>query len=127
MSEKIKVTKMLLKLQMNVKLFHWNTVSYANHVASDELYEDLNKNIDRFVEIFLAKNDRMNNNDLITLNLEVLSDKQIVPYLKSASDYITNDDFFRTFSYDYDLQDILTDIIKSLNKAVYLMTIEQRN
>jgi DNA-binding ferritin-like protein len=127
MSEKLKVTKMLLKLQMNVKLFHWNTKSYANHIASDELYEDLNKNIDRFVEIFLAKNDRMSHNDLITLNLEVLSDEQIVPYLKSASDYITNDDFFRTFSYDYDLQDILTDIIKSLNKAVYLMTIERRN
>ncbi len=27
----------------NLKLFHWNTHSYSEHMASDELFEDLTK------------------------------------------------------------------------------------
>ena len=37
----------------NLKLFHWNTKSYASHVSSDILYEELSKSVDRLVESFL--------------------------------------------------------------------------
>jgi len=37
-----------------VKMYHWNTRSYAEHKATDELYGDLGKNIDHFVEIMLG-------------------------------------------------------------------------
>ena len=37
----------------NLKLFHWNTYSYSEHMAADELFEDLTKKIDKLVESFL--------------------------------------------------------------------------
>jgi len=37
----------------NLKLFHWNTYSYSEHMASDELFEDLTKKIDKLIESFL--------------------------------------------------------------------------
>ena len=37
-----------------VKMYHWNTRSYSEHKATDELYEVLGKNIDKFVEIMLG-------------------------------------------------------------------------
>lgn len=37
----------------NLKLFHWNTNSYSEHMASDELFEDLTKKIDKLIESFL--------------------------------------------------------------------------
>ena len=37
----------------NLKLFHWNTRSYSEHMASDQLYEDLTKKIDRLIESIL--------------------------------------------------------------------------
>jgi DNA-binding ferritin-like protein len=37
----------------NLKLFHWNTHSYSEHMASDELFEDLTKKIDKLIESFL--------------------------------------------------------------------------
>lgn len=37
----------------NLKLFHWNTHSYAEHISSDSLYEELSKLIDTLVESFL--------------------------------------------------------------------------
>jgi hypothetical protein len=39
----------------NLKLFHWNTHSYSQHMASDELFETLTKSIDTLVESFLQK------------------------------------------------------------------------
>jgi DNA-binding ferritin-like protein len=45
-----------------VKVYHWSTGSYSQHKATDMLYEELNKHIDGFVEIMLAKtNKRINN------------------------------------------------------------------
>ena len=37
----------------NLKLFHWNTRSYSQHMASDELFEELTKKIDTLIESFL--------------------------------------------------------------------------
>ena len=37
----------------NLKLFHWNTTSYSEHMAADELFEDLTKKIDKLIESFL--------------------------------------------------------------------------
>ena len=38
-----------------VKLYHWKTDSFSQHKATDELYESLNLNIDRFVEVLMGK------------------------------------------------------------------------
>ena len=36
----------LLELLLSVKFYHWRTSSYSTHKATDELYGDLNDNID---------------------------------------------------------------------------------
>ena len=46
------ITKSLEFLN-NLKLFHWNTRSYSQHMASDELFEELTKKIDTLIESFL--------------------------------------------------------------------------
>ena len=116
--------KLLLKLQNNVRLFHWNTVTYKNHIASDKLYEDIDTYVDRFIEVYMAKHGRLDHETKIQLNLDVLSDMQIIPYLKSVSNYLSNESFFGNFSHDPDLQTILSDIIESVNKAVYIMSMK---
>jgi hypothetical protein len=70
----------------------------------------------------MAKNGRLDPATKIQLNLDVLSDKQIVPYLKAVSKYLSNESFFGIFSQDPDLQTILSDIIEAVNKAVYIMS-----
>ena len=46
---------MFLRMLNTVKLFHWRTFSYPEHKATDELYGNLNSNIDTFVETMLGK------------------------------------------------------------------------
>jgi DNA-binding ferritin-like protein len=52
---KSEITKVFLELLNMVKLYHWKTYSYAQHKATDELYESLNKHIDKFIEVLLGK------------------------------------------------------------------------
>jgi hypothetical protein len=47
----------LLQFLFVLKLFHWNTDSYAKHISSDQLYTSLSTHIDEFVEV-LIRNDK---------------------------------------------------------------------
>jgi DNA-binding ferritin-like protein len=49
------VTVLFLEMLIMVKLYHWKTSSYATHKATDELYTNLNANIDKFIEVLLGK------------------------------------------------------------------------
>ena len=59
------ITVVFLETLMMVKLYHWKTHSYATHKATDQLYDSLNDNIDKFIEVLLGKTgtriDLMNN------------------------------------------------------------------
>ena len=52
------IVQTLLEMLTTVKLYHWNTLSYSQHKATDQLYDELNESIDTFVEVLLGKNDR---------------------------------------------------------------------
>ena len=56
-AKKLKIVKFFIEILNNVKLYHWRTKSYAQHKATDELYEKLNKDIDSFVEVMLGKDE----------------------------------------------------------------------
>ena len=49
------IVKVFLEMLNMVKLYHWKTLSYSQHKATDELFEKLNKNIDRFIEVLIGK------------------------------------------------------------------------
>ena len=42
-----------LEMLNAIKLFHWNTPSYAAHKASDKLHSKLSDHVDKYVEILL--------------------------------------------------------------------------
>ena len=44
-----------LQLRNQIKLYHWQTRVYARHIATDQILEKLEKNIDSFVEIYIGK------------------------------------------------------------------------
>ena len=50
MSYLSQVLPVLLQYQVLLKMYHWQTKSYARHKASDELYDRLTDFIDQFVE-----------------------------------------------------------------------------
>ena len=130
-SFKEEIVKMFLVLLNMVKLYHWKTCSYAAHKASDELYDSLNKNIDKFVEVLLGKlnGKRVNLTNVKTIPLidfpngpsfdEDMKD-EIMKVKKYLID-LDNNSFLLEMS-NSDLFNIRDEILGSLNQFLYLLS-----
>ena len=78
MDDSVDIIRNLLKIQLEIKLYHWRTKSYSRHVASGDLYDSLNKDIDTFVEIYQGKFNTINFSQINNINLSSYNDKNIL-------------------------------------------------
>jgi len=117
------VVQQLLEMLMTVKMYHWRTHSYAQHKATDELYEKLNQNIDTFVEVYLGKEeDRLYEADqrlpLYNFAKETDFKKKMHAYRQMLHD------LSKIFSPESD-SDVLTvrdELLINVNQFLYLMS-----
>lgn len=113
---------MFLQMLNTVKLYHWKTSSYAQHKATDELYTNLNANIDSFVEIMLGKTGGRFNltgqKSMPLLDYTNVSDftKEINKYKM----YLTNMNM--PAENNTDLLNVRDEILGNLNQFTYLLT-----
>ena len=120
------IVTIFLQMLNTVKLFHWRTFSYPEHRATDELYANLNSNIDTFVETLLGKKGgRVNlvkQKTLPLLAIENINDfkKEIAQY-KSFLINMSKDSELNTSS-NSDLMNIRDEILGNLNQFTYLLT-----
>ena len=87
-SSKQSVIVSLLQFSNIVKLFHWNTKSYALHVSADKFYESLTEKIDLLVEILLGKSRLAGFSSSIQIG--VYSDKMFMSKLESFTTLIVS-------------------------------------
>ena len=85
-SSKQSVIVSLLQFSNILKLFHWNTKSYALHVSADKFYESLAEKIDLLVEILLGKSRLAGFSSSIQIG--VYSDKIFMSKLESFTTLI---------------------------------------
>ena len=120
------IVTMFLQMLNTVKLYHWKTISYPQHKATDELYSNLNSNIDTFVETMLGKTGgRINLTKQKTLPL--LAIENINDFKKEVSKYksflinMSKDSELNTSS-NSDILNIRDEILGNLNQFTYLLT-----
>lgn len=124
-SEQLIVTTFLQMLN-TVKLYHWKTTSYPEHKATDELYSNLNKNIDSFVEVMLGKTgSRVNLTGQKTLPL--LDYTNLEDFKKEIEKYKVflinmNKDAGINITNNSDLLNIRDELLANLNQFTYLLT-----
>ena len=120
------ITVVFLEMLMMVKLFHWKTHSYATHKATDDLYDSLNDNIDKFIEVLLGKTgsriDLMSKKTitLIDLNSQESLKSKIMSF-KSFLVGLDNNKALNSMS-NTDLFNIRDEILGNLNQFLYLLT-----
>jgi DNA-binding ferritin-like protein len=106
----------MLEMLMIIKIYHWKTNSYASHKATDQLYQRLNENMDKFVEIWLGKNGKK-----LNANMNIT-----VKYLYNHKRLIKNVNLFivhlMELKVDSDLQTVRDDIVGDLNQFIYLLS-----
>jgi DNA-binding ferritin-like protein len=120
------VTVKFLEMLLMVKLYHWKTHSFSTHRATDELYESLNENIDKFIEVLLGKTgiriDLMNHKTIALIDLNSKDKlKEKIDGFKSYLVGLTNNTTIRSMK-NSDLLNIRDEILGNLNQFLYLLT-----
>jgi len=107
-----------------VKLYHWNTYSFATHKATDELYEDLNKYVDEFVEVMLGYHGGIRASlphtsvKLNDFSTPEQFKRKMDEYKKTLISYTQKLDPVQ----NSDLLNIRDEILAALNKTAYLLS-----
>jgi len=117
-----KIVTMFLQMLNTVKLYHWKTFSYAQHKATDELYTNLNLNIDTFVEIMLGKTgSRVNLTGQKTLPLlDYTNVQDFTKEVNKYKEFLMKMDLEATNNSD--LLNVRDEILGNLNQFTYLLT-----
>ena len=110
-----------------IKIYHWKTLSYPQHKATDELYESFNSRMDEFVETMLGKTGKRFNLSSVKHipfydYMNVTKFKQCIETFKIYLVNMSNASYFKNPG-NSDLLNIRDEILGDLNKFTYLLTL----
>jgi hypothetical protein len=117
------VAFVLMTLRDQIKVYHWQTITYSRHIATNDLVTKLDANIDQFVEVYIGRYGRpVFSGKTSKIPLKNSNDAGAVDILKNAITWMTE----RLPSYlkktDTDLFNIRDTIVGDLNQVLYLFT-----
>lgn len=114
----------MMTLRDQVKIYHWQTMSYPRHIATNDLLPKLDTNIDQFVEVYIGKYGRPKfTGRSATIKLENYHDKDAPKFIQEAIDWLTHKLPKHLKSTDTDLLNIRDTILGDLNQVAYLFTL----
>lgn len=117
------VTK-LLTYQNQVKIQHWQTTSYSEHKSLGDLYDSLSDSIDEFIETFMGKYGRIISQTNFNLVLENYKNLGPMSLMNDMENYLVNElPTMLDSKKDTDLLNIRDEILGSVNKTKYLLTL----
>lgn len=106
------------ELLSQLRILHWQTESYARHIAYENVYEALEGHADDFIEVYQGKNGRIKIScQPVLLNV----DEDINDFIDNHVNYLSND--LPITEEDIDLLAIRDEMVKELNKLKYLLTL----
>ena len=118
------VVHLMMTLRDQVKLYHWQTLNYPRHIATNDLVTKLDANIDQFVEVYIGKYGRPKlSGKTASIRLRNHSDKEAIALLKEAIGWLSTELSRKLKKTDTDLLNIRDTIVADLNQTLYLFTL----
>lgn len=115
----------LLTFKNIVKIYHFQTPSYARHRASDKLFETLTVKIDQFMEVLQGSwRVRIHLRNNTSIPLFNTTDNNIVIALEEFSSWLIQDVPNLLRPQDSDLLNIRDEILSSVSQTLYLFTFQ---
>jgi hypothetical protein len=111
----------LLTIRNQVKLYHWQTGSFARHKATDDLTAALDTAIDTFVETYMGRYGRPKVSK--TIKLTNYSEAEAQRFVSKQRKYLSEVLPRKIKKSDTDLLNIRDEILGELNKVLYLFTL----
>lgn len=114
------------QMRSQIKLYHWQTYSYARHKATDDVLDALDKQIDEYVEVYMGKYGRPKLTEKQgCVKITNMSEKQAVTFIKRCVQHLLTDVVKGlTPDKDSDLLNIRDEMLGALNQLLYLFTLK---
>lgn len=112
----------LVQFQQQLRIFHWQTDSYAKHKAFGSAYEELDDLVDTFVETYMGVFGRSKPTVTFQIELKPLSDMNVVDEVLKSFEIYLRDMSIELENYT-DLLNIRDSILGEVNKLRYLLSL----
>lgn len=121
-SKAAKIVLFFFELQLNLKMYHWTTESYANHKATDKLLDKLSDLIDSFVEKSMGAFTRPVLKSGNSIPIQNMTKTKYVKLLKTAQEYLRGD-LEKMISKNSELLNLRDEMLAELDQAQYFATL----
>ena len=117
------IVNLMMTLRDQIKLYHWQTLNYPRHIATNDLIPKLDTNIDQFIEVYVGKYGRPKlSGKTSSIYLRNHSDKEATKMIEDAIQWLTVNLTKKLKSTDTDLLSIRDVIVADLNQTLYLFS-----
>jgi hypothetical protein len=118
------VVNLMMTLRDQIKLYHWQTMNYPRHIATNDLVTKLDTNIDQFVEVYIGRYGRPKlTGKNANIHLRNHSDNEATKMIKEAVSWLENDLPKYLKKTDTELFNIRDTLLQDLNQTLYLFTL----
>jgi hypothetical protein len=114
----------LFRFRQQLHVYHWQTKSYARHVASDKLLHELTEYIDTFMEIYFGKYGKVAFPEEVNIKIGNMSDEDGMKFLDEMIHYYI--EVLPTYldpKNDTDLLNLRDEILGTTNQIKYLYSL----
>ena len=114
------IVQFLLETQIQFRICHWQTKSYARHMAFGGIYTTLDGLTDTFIETAMGKYGRFELTEgEKSIQIENLSELDLTSFIKIVKSTLSEFE-----GEDTDLLNIRDEMLSEINKLTYLLTLE---
>lgn len=118
------IVNLMMTLRDQIKLYHWQTMNYPRHIATNDLVAKLDTNIDQFVETYIGRYGRPKlSGKTASIHLRNHSDKEAQKMIQEAVSWLEHDLPKHLKRTDTELFNIRDTILGDLNQTLYLFTL----
>ena len=118
----MKLVGPLVKIQEQLRIFHWQSETYSQHKAFGKAYEDFGELVDSFIEVYMGKNGKLKAKITYNIELDNFGENyndyinDFISFLESVSNELSEK--------DTDLLNIRDEMLAVLNKLKYLLSLK---
>jgi len=114
-----------LTILNQLQIFHWQTISYAEHKALGKAYENLQGLFDKFIETYYGKYDRPHTSESYEYKINVINYRgNIVDILSSAFETCIEEIDHKLNPKDNELKNIRDEIQGEFHHIIYLLILK---
>jgi DNA-binding ferritin-like protein len=119
------ILQVFLLLRNQIKIYHWQTLSYARHKATDDLVEKIDSQIDRFTEVYMGKYGRPHfTAKNSSLKIYDVTDAMAASIISESIKWMQNVLPTLLSKNDTDLLAIRDELLADLNQTLYVFTLK---